>query len=122
MDQDDPLLGSRSRRRADRALGQGQLSVSAISFWEIAMLAQRGRIDLRVPLASWRRDLLASGLVEVPVDGEVGIAATGLEDLPGDPADRMIAATATLNGALLITADHRLLNWSGRLDRHDARL
>ncbi len=86
------------------------------------MLARRGRIGLRIPLGPWRRDLLASGLVEVPVDGEVGIAATDLEGLPGDPADRMIAATATLKGAVLITADHKLLDWSGRLDRHDARL
>ena len=86
------------------------------------MLARRGRIGLRVPLGTWRRDLLASGLVEVPVDGEVGIAATDLEGLPGDPADRMIAATATLKGAVLITADYELLDSSGRLDRHDARL
>ena len=86
------------------------------------MLARRGRIGLHVALETWRRDLLASGLVEVAVDGEVGIAAAGLEDLHGDPADRMIVATATLNGALLITADHRLLDWSGRYDRHDARL
>jgi PIN domain nuclease of toxin-antitoxin system len=38
-----------------------------------------------------------------------------------DPADRIIAATANVHGATLLTADDRLLDWPGRLARHDAR-
>lgn len=38
LDQDDPSLGAEARKRADLALQQGRLAVSAISFWETAML------------------------------------------------------------------------------------
>ena len=85
------------------------------------MLASRGRLELALPVASWRRELLDRGLGEYPVDGEVAVTAVELPDLHADPADRMIAATAQLLGATLVTADSRLLQWSGALDRHDAR-
>lgn len=121
LDQDDPSLGPAARERADDALRAGELAVSAISFWEIAMLAAKRRIVMKMPLASWRRDLVRSGLIEIPLDGDIGIAATELQGLHPDPADRLILATAILNGAALLTADQRMLDWPGKLDRHDAR-
>jgi PIN domain nuclease of toxin-antitoxin system len=54
--------------------------------------------------------------VEIPVDGEIGIRATGLADFHGDPADRLIVATA-LGGHQLVTADERILDWPGALGR-----
>jgi PIN domain nuclease of toxin-antitoxin system len=51
----------------------------------------------------------------------VGIAAATLLDFHPDPADRFITTTALLSGAMLITADDRILTWSGVLRRHDAR-
>ncbi len=45
-----------------------------------------------------------------------------LENLHSDPADRMIIATALLWGAVLMMADQRILDWSGKLDRINARL
>jgi PIN domain nuclease of toxin-antitoxin system len=65
--------------------------------------------------------VLEIGIVEIPVSGNIGILATELEDFPPDPADRIIAATATSQGATLLTADERLLSWQGPLKRHDAR-
>jgi PIN domain nuclease of toxin-antitoxin system len=58
---------------------------------------------------------------EWPLTGEVGIAAATLLDFHPDPADRFITATALLYGATLVTADDRILTWSGTLRRHDAR-
>ena len=52
--------------------------------------------------------------------GAIGIEAVSLVDLHGDPADRMIVATARLHGARLVTADHKLLDWSGSISRLDA--
>ncbi len=120
LDQDDPNLGPEARKRADLALQQGQLSVSAISFWEIAMLMSKGRINMTLPPSILRRDLLSLGLVEVPVDGETGIAAAGL-DLHGDPADRLIVATTQLKGGILLTADQAILEWRSNVERFDAR-
>jgi PIN domain nuclease of toxin-antitoxin system len=107
---------------AESALAEGALAASAITFWEIALLLSKDRIELAKPLGQWRRDLLTSGLVECPVVGEIGIAAAQLEDLHGDPADRIILATAVHHRATLVTADQRLLTWTGSLERHDARL
>jgi PIN domain nuclease of toxin-antitoxin system len=110
-----------ARQSIDAAQKDNGLAVSAISFWEIAMLVAKGRIVMDIPLSAWRQDLLNLGLVEIPVDGEVGIAAVQFEDLHNDPADRIIIATALLQRAVLVTADHRILEWPGKLDRLDAR-
>ena len=96
------------------------MAVSAFSFWEIAMLRSKGRISLLRDIGSWRMGLLESGLIEIPVDGEIGIRAYDLPDFHADPADRIIVATA-LDGHLLLTADDRILEWRGDLNRLDAR-
>ena len=58
--------------------------------------------------------------MEIPVDGEIGIRANSLAGFHSDPADRIIVASA-LQGHRLLTADDRILTWSGSLDRLDAR-
>ena len=121
LDSGDSKLGAQARERIDDALQEEELAASAISFWEIAMLLERGRIDLGLPPLLWRRDLLNAGLVEIPVSGEIGIAAATLESFHGDPADRLITATSVLREAQLFTADEKILRWPGALERHDAR-
>lgn len=116
-----PELGDRARHLTDEALAHDDLGISAITFWEIALLHQRGRIQLMQPVEAWRQRLIDQGVREWPVTGEVGIAATALLDFHPDPADRFITATALLHGAVLVTADDRILAWSGTLQRHDAR-
>ena len=122
LDQNDPALGHRSRALADQALRDGALSVSAITFWEVAMLIAKGRIAADLTVERWRLDLLGAGLIEIALDGGIGMAAAQLGDLHKDPADRFILATASSNDAVLLTADQRLLDWPGTLQRHDARL
>lgn len=73
------------------------------------MLAQRGRIMLAQPAQNWRQRVLELGIEEVTVSGDVGILAADLENFHPDPADRVIAATALLQRATLITADARIL-------------
>ena len=114
-------LGRTARTKLDAALREGGLAVSAISFWECGMLVDKGRITLSIDPMQWRTDLLASGLEELPVTGRTGIAAARLPNFHGDPADRLIVATALENDAHLATADHAILDWSGSLQRMDAR-
>lgn len=122
LDRDDTSLGQISRKLADEALRDEALAVSAVTFWEIAMLIVKGRFAMDVDLERWRLDLIGAGLVELPLDGKIGVAAARLDDLHGDPADRFILATANANDAVLLTADRHLLAWPGQLGRHDARL
>ncbi len=86
------------------------------------MLVEKRRIVTSLDLEAWRTDLLASGLIEFEIDGQCGIHATRLLELPSDPADRMIVATALKQSAVLVTADERLLEWGGTLQRVDARV
>ncbi|WP_202985503.1 hypothetical protein [Thiospirillum jenense] len=66
MDRNDPALGSNARRQIEICWRAGSVAVSAISFWEVAMLVERGRIVLPVPAERWRADWLQAGLVEIP--------------------------------------------------------
>lgn len=120
VDIDDPLLGKSTRRLIAQAWEVGRLAISAMSFWECAMLHLRRRIVLPKSPLAWRADLLAAGLVELPVDGQIGILATELEPLHEDPADRLIAASAITHSATLVTADERLLQWKHALKRQNA--
>jgi len=69
------------------------------------MLMEKCRLRAVRQLAAWRRELLDSVLTEIPVTGEVGLAAVALPDLHTDPADRIIAVTASLHRATLVTTD-----------------
>ena len=112
----DERLGLLARHEIDRAWQSGELAVSSISFWEVAMLKSKSRISFRENLGQWRRVQLEQGMVEIPVDGKIGLRAAGLTDFHPDPTDRLIVATA-LEGHRLVTADKRILDWSGKLDR-----
>jgi len=106
---DDPSrLSSRARAAiADAA----QLGVSAISCFELTGLAARGRLDLDPDAATWIADALADpASVLLPVDLEVAIAGAQFrrDEFPGDPADRMIYATARVHGVPLVTKDGAL--------------
>lgn len=114
-------LGERARRAADEALASEQLAVSAMSFWEAAMLHEHACLRFEIPVETWRSQFLDQGLLELPVTGQIGIAAAVLRDFHGDPADRIITATAQAAGATLITADRRILQWPGTVLRLDAR-
>ena len=97
--EDYPQLGRQAARLFDAAARDGIQLVSAMTFWEVAMLAQPRRLALSLPSAIWRQRALELGIVEIPVSGEIGIVAAELEDFPPDPADRIIAATAMAQGA-----------------------
>ena len=115
----DARLGTVARGEIERAWLSDELAVSAISFWEVAMLAAKGRLRLDVNVLAWRREQLEQGVVEIPVDGETGIRAAELSNFHADPADRLIVATA-LAGHRLMTSDRRILGWSGSLNCLDA--
>ena len=120
MAEDDPRLGAQSRSIILAARDDGGLAISAISFWEIALLISKARLQIASPPAEMRIALLDSGVTELPLTGDIALLAVELDGLHGDPADRFIAATAIAHAATLMTADDKLLRWPHRLSRQDA--
>lgn len=115
-------LGDKAKKIIDQALANNNLYISAISFWEIAMLVRKNRLEITDSLDVWlKNSSLEKGLQNILVSSQIALKAGGLPNLHGDPADRIIMATA-LNGYKLLTADKMLLAWPGKLDRVDARL
>jgi PIN domain nuclease of toxin-antitoxin system len=118
----DSGLGKRSQTIADDALTDNRLAISAVSFWEIAMLIAKRRLRALRSASEQRSKILAAGILEVPLTGEIAILAGELENLHGDPADRFIMATAIAHDATLMTADETLLAWRSKLKRLNAEL
>lgn len=116
-----PSLGSAARSACDSALAAGELAVPTAVFYEVGRLLKRGRVEGPPNVRDWRIRLLAMGVREIPLTSEIAILAADLEELRGDPLDRVIVATALVEEAILLTADRPVLAWSGELRRQDAR-
>lgn len=103
----------------DRQLGalqnfRGTAMVPAISVWEVAMLAAKGRLELQPEVDRWIRENLQPPVRLEPLHPEISLESCRLEDFHGDPADRLIVATALVLGVPLITADHQIISWNER--------
>ncbi len=122
LDEGNPRLGKTALQSINESLASGQLGVATISFWEVAMLIDKQRLTMQTELADWRFELLQAGLLEIPLRGTTAIQAGQLPLFHGDPADRMIVATAIDNGAALMTADEKILSWKQLHQKIDARL
>ena len=97
---------------------RGTAIVPAISVWEVAMLAAKGRLELQPEVDRWIRENLQPPVRLEPLHPEISLESCRLEDFHGDPADRLIVATALVLGVPLITADHQIISWN----KHHARL
>ena len=92
----------------------GTIAVSAVTAWEIALLAESGRIVLDVDPEAWLSRFLARpGLVAAPLTVSAAARAYRLDGLPHrDPADRLLIATAVERGWPLVTYDPRILAYA----------
>jgi PIN domain nuclease of toxin-antitoxin system len=100
-------LSSRARARLD---AEHDLAISAMSCWEVGMLIERGRLRLAPDARTGIQEALSiPSLRVVPVTQtvatEAGLLGRGFH---GDPADRIIVATALEIGAALVTKDARI--------------
>jgi len=99
-------LAGELRAREASLLRSQRWGISGIVLWELAKLAQLGRIDL--DLAHPEIDQVLSNLHTWPITLEVARAIDGL-DFKGDPADEIIAATSVVHRVPLLTRDARIL-------------
>ena len=83
------------------------LAVSAITCWEVAWLARRNRLQLKLNLADWLEQALqGSNVTCIPIDESIAVCAASLPEHHRDPADRLIIATAIERRASLISLDN----------------
>jgi PIN domain nuclease of toxin-antitoxin system len=109
----------------EAAVERGEVLISAISVWEIAMLESLRRIELSQDVRTWVGRLLRfRGVQFRALSPSIAIESTRLPGtLHRDPADRMLVATARLTGAALVTCDEHLIAYAkhGHVRVVDAR-
>jgi PIN domain nuclease of toxin-antitoxin system len=99
----------RLSRAATRALEEAdELAVAAISWFELAWLARHERIALTIPIRSWLEQLAVQVRTAELTPAVADTAAALPSSFPGDPADRLIYATAIERGWRLVTKDRRI--------------
>jgi PIN domain nuclease of toxin-antitoxin system len=105
-----------ARATIEKAARRNALRVSVISVWEIGMLESKGRLELKMNCSEWIRQALATpGLALVPLSPEVAVESSRLPGrFHGDPADRILVATARIFGLDLMTKDDRLLEYGSQ--------
>ena len=103
-------LPERERAALDRQAAKAPPLLSAISLWETQMLHSKGRLQLQVPFARWLMEASLPDVVQiVPLTAHVVLSVDALPArFHGDPADRIIVASALAVGASLFTKDRAI--------------
>ena len=102
-------LSPRARKAIEAAAHDRQLACSDISLWEIAVLVARGRLDPAMDARAFLDDVIAArGFQVLPITPEIAVLSQADDFAHGDPADRLIAATAQSFRTALVTSDERL--------------
>jgi PIN domain nuclease of toxin-antitoxin system len=121
----DPRLPTRVREILAEAFAETEVCASPVSFWEMAMLASKGRLELSRAVPAWVRKFCGeSGIVMMALTPEIAVEAGGLPGgMQGDPADCMLVATARHHDVPLLTSDLRILDYgeAGHVGVIDAR-
>lgn len=102
-------LSKKAREAIDEARLNGDgLAISDITLLELAVLEGKGRLKLQVSLESFLQQVEARFVV-LPISGRACVRALAFpEGYPKDPADRVIGATALVEGLQLLTADEAI--------------
>lgn len=107
------FLSSAAAEAIDQAIARQSINISSISAWEIAILVKKGRLTLALEVQDWIMKAESLPFLHfIPVNNAIAVKSVLLADpLHQDPADRIIAATAMVNNAALITRDEKLLGY-----------
>ena len=109
-----PELTAEIVEKINRWGKQGEVYISAISVWELSVLTVKGRIVLNKPIRDWVEESFRQpGVNLVELSPQIAIESNFLPgDFHGDPADRIICATARLNDLVLFTRDKKIIKYS----------
>ena len=107
----DERLNTSFRRTIEKNKDKDLIFISPISIWEVGMLVQKKRIELEIDCLDWVEEALSrvSLLTFTP---RIAIQSTRLPENPhGDPADRILIATAYEHNAILVTHDQKIIDY-----------
>jgi PIN domain nuclease of toxin-antitoxin system len=97
-----------SSNAASSLAGAAELVVAAVSWWELAWLIRRHRLDVRMPLRAWLQELAREVRTAALTPVVAATAAELPRTFPQDLADRLIYATAVESGLPLVSADRAI--------------
>jgi PIN domain nuclease of toxin-antitoxin system len=124
--QEDRRLKEKARLLIEKETAADEAMISPITFWEVAMLVDKGQLPLGHRPLDWMEAVLDGvGFRIAPLAPIIAVDAGSLPgDIHGDPADRIIVATARHLGCPLLTTDHEIIAYAqaGHLQAIDARL
>ncbi|MCW6038247.1 type II toxin-antitoxin system VapC family toxin [Spirulina subsalsa FACHB-351] len=90
------------------------LGVSIFSAWEVTKLVTKRRITLSIPIDKWLNVAFSyPGVQLLPLTIPIVLQSNQLTGFHNDPADQIIVATAKVYGCPLLTADGKILKYSG---------
>jgi len=103
-----------TRTTLEEGAARRSLRVSAISVWEVGVLARKKRLGLTMHVAAWvERGLATPGVQQVSLDSASALLSTTLPDEPpSDPADRFLLAKAYNYGWTLVTSDAKIIRYA----------
>lgn len=108
----DTTLDPKIRALINTAIQEGELYLSSISLWEVSMLVAKKRIVLNCPSLEWIKQATAN-LQIINLTAAISVDSCELpDDFHGDPADRMIVASARVENLVLLTRDNNILKYS----------
>jgi PIN domain nuclease of toxin-antitoxin system len=118
----DPRLGRAALAALDALPADNRPFLSDISLWEVAMLVERRRLTITVPLMEWFEATAHPRSVRiVPITPLIAAKVAGLpSSFHPDPADRVIVATCQALDAPLLTRD-RLIGRSRLIKKWAAK-
>lgn len=114
LDTSTLLFWTLNRKRLSLAAAEAietaeRIALSSISVWEIGIKVKKGRLEIPYPIDEYVQNLKTVQKIEIlAVDEAVWLKSLALDWSHGDPADRVIVATAVLNTCPLITSDRVL--------------
>jgi PIN domain nuclease of toxin-antitoxin system len=107
-------MKSEALQAIDAAAQEGAVLISSVSAWEIGLLVGKGRISLDIDAPAWfERFLALPGVRLTPLTAAAAIASSALLDaFHGDPADRLLVASARELGCPIVTRDRKILEFA----------
>ena len=110
---ESPRLTERQKQIINENQANG-LGISIISCWEVAKLVEKKRLLLSMPVEDWLEKASAyPGIKVLNLNIPILVESTKLIGFHNDPADQIIVATTKVNNSKLLTADGKILKYSG---------